>query len=80
VAVQFVAEAALLAALGGSAGAVLGGFVTTVYATARHWSAVVPAPVQLAAVAVALTVGVLAGLYPALRAARLAPAEALRII
>ena len=80
VAAQFVAEAALLAALGGSAGAVLGGFVTTVYATARHWSAVVPAPVLLAAVAVALTVGVLAGLYPALRAARLAPAEALRII
>jgi putative ABC transport system permease protein len=79
VAAQFVAEAALLAAAGGSAGAVLGGFVTTVYATARHWSAVVPVPVLLAAVAVALVVGMLAGLYPAVRAARLAPAEALRI-
>jgi putative ABC transport system permease protein len=80
VAVQFVAEAALLAACGGSAGAVLGGFVTTTYATARHWNAVVPVPVLLAAVGVALVIGVLAGLYPALRAARLAPAEALRII
>jgi len=79
VAAQFVAEAALLAACGGTAGAVLGGFTTTVYAAARHWSAVVPVPVLLAAVAVALAVGVVAGLYPALRAARLAPADALRI-
>ena len=37
-------------------------------------------PVLLAAVAIALALGTVAGLYPALRAARLAPAEALRII
>jgi putative ABC transport system permease protein len=80
IAAQFVAEAALLASAGGAAGAVLGGFTTTLYAAARHWSAVVPAAVLLAAVAIALAVGVIAGLYPALRAARLAPAEALRII
>jgi len=77
---QFVAEAALLAVAGGTAGAVLGGFTTTVYAAARHWNAVVPAPVLLAAVAIALALGAVAGLYPALRAARLPPAEALRII
>jgi len=65
---------------GGAAGAVLGGFTTTVYSAARHWSAVVPAPVLLAAVAIALALGAVAGLYPALRAARLPPAEALRII
>jgi ABC-type lipoprotein release transport system permease subunit len=41
-----------------------------VFAAARKWGAVVPVPVLLASVA---------GLYPALRAARLAPAEALRI-
>jgi len=80
VAAQFVAEAALLAVSGGAAGAVLGGFTTAIYAAARHWSAVVPVPVLLAAVAIALAVGIAAGLYPALRAARLAPAEALRII
>jgi putative ABC transport system permease protein len=80
VAAQFVTEAALLALSGGAAGAVLGALATTGYATARHWTAVVPVPVLLAAVAIALTVGVLAGLYPAIRAARLAPAQALRVV
>jgi len=78
--IQFTAEAGLLAVAGGAAGAVLGGFATTVYAAARHWNAVVPVPVLLAAVGIALLLGAVAGLYPALRAARLAPAEALRII
>ena len=68
-----------LAGCGGVAEAVLGGFTTTVYAAARHWDAVVPVPVLLAAAGVALLVGAVAGLYPALRAARLVPAEALRL-
>jgi putative ABC transport system permease protein len=80
IAVQFVAESALLALAGGAAGAVLGGFATTVYATARHWSAVVPAPTLAAALAAAVAVGTVAGVYPALRAARLSPAEALRTV
>jgi putative ABC transport system permease protein len=79
VAVQFAAEAILLAGCGGVAGAILGGFSTTVYAATRHWQAVVPVPVLLAAAGVALLVGAVAGLYPALRAARLVPAEALRL-
>ena len=79
VAVQFAGEATLLAGCGGVAGAVLGGFTTTVYAATRHWDAVVPVPVLLAAAGVALLVGAVAGLYPALRAARLVPAEALRL-
>ena len=77
---QFVAEAALLAVSGGAAGAVLGALATTIYASARHWSTVVPAPVLLAAIGIALALGAVARLYPALRAARLAPAEALRIV
>jgi ABC-type lipoprotein release transport system permease subunit len=80
IAVQFVAEAALLAGSGGTAGALLGGFATAVYSWARHWSAVVPAPFLLAAVGIALVIGAVAGVYPALRAARLAPAEALRLV
>jgi ABC-type antimicrobial peptide transport system permease subunit len=79
VALQFGAEAVLLAGAGGTAGAVLGGFATAVFATARHWHAVVPIADLAAAVGVALVVGALAGLYPALRAARLSPAEALRL-
>jgi putative ABC transport system permease protein len=79
VAVQFAAEATLLAGCGGVAGAILGGFSTTVYAATRHWEAVVPVPVLLAAAGLALLVGAVAGLYPALRAARLVPAEALRL-
>jgi hypothetical protein len=57
IAVQFVAEAALLAVTGGTAGAVLGGFATAVYAASRNWSAVVPLPVLLAAVGLALLLG-----------------------
>ncbi|HEU5385954.1 MAG TPA: ABC transporter permease [Streptosporangiaceae bacterium] len=79
VAVQFAAEATLLAGAGGAAGAILGGFATTIYATARHWDTVVPVPVLLDAVGVAVLTGAVAGLYPAWRAARLIPAEALRL-
>jgi putative ABC transport system permease protein len=79
VAVQFAGEAVVLAGCGGVAGAVLGGFTTTVYASSRHWEAVVPVPVLLGAAGIALLAGAVAGLYPALRAARLVPAEALRL-
>jgi putative ABC transport system permease protein len=78
IAAQFIAESALLALTGGIAGAVLGGFATAGYAHVRHWAAVVPPTALAAAVAAALGTGAVAGVYPALRAARLPPAEALR--
>ena len=77
---QFVAESTLLATLGGAAGAVLGAFITSVYAATRHWSTEVPVGALLAAVAAALVVGAGAGMYPAIRAARLTPSVALRVV
>jgi putative ABC transport system permease protein len=77
---QFVVEAGLLALIGGTIGAVLGGFTTTIYSETRHWNTVVPGDALVGAVALALVVGVIAGLYPAMRATRLSPAEALRTI
>lgn len=76
--VQFLVEAVLLAAAGGVGGILLGSIVTAGYATSRSWTIAVPAGALGAGVGVALAVGALAGLYPAARAARLAPADAVR--
>jgi putative ABC transport system permease protein len=78
--IQFVAEATLLAVIGGASGSILGALATAVYASARHWHTVVALPLVLAAVALALLVGATAGLYPALRASRLSPSEARRTV
>ncbi len=75
---QFLAEALLLAACGGIAGASLGALVTSVYASLRGWSVVVPAYALAGGVCAAVMIGAIAGLYPAVRAARLSPTEALR--
>jgi putative ABC transport system permease protein len=74
---QFLAESLLLSALGGVGGAVLGIAVTTLYATTQSWATVVPAWAMAGGVAATLLIGAIAGLYPAIRAARLAPTEAL---
>jgi putative ABC transport system permease protein len=76
--VQFVVESLLLALLGGAGGVVLGALVTAGYALRQHWQVVVPLTGVAGGVGVALLLGALAGLYPAVRAARLAPTDALR--
>jgi putative ABC transport system permease protein len=78
VGLQFLCEAATLSVTGGVAGAVLGALAVTIYAAIRNWGTSVPAGVLVGAVGIALAVGALGGLYPAWRAARLSPAEALR--
>jgi putative ABC transport system permease protein len=78
VGVQFVAEAATLSLTGGVAGAIVGALAVTIYAGARHWSTSVPPAAMAGAIGLGLAVGVAGGLYPAWRASRLSPAEALR--
>src|SRR6266498_2381491 len=75
---QFLVESLLLAALGGAAGVAAGAAITSGVAQQRHWAVLVPAVAAWGGLASALLVGAVAGLYPALRAARLAPTDALR--
>ncbi len=74
---QFLAESLLLSALGGMGGVMLGIAVTTTYATTQAWPPVVPVWATAGGVGATLVIGAIAGLYPAIRAARLAPTEAL---
>jgi putative ABC transport system permease protein len=78
VGLQFVSEAAVISVAGGITGAVLGALAVTVYAALRHWATSVPPSVLVAGVGLALAIGAVGGLYPAWRASRLSPAEALR--
>jgi len=74
---QFLVESLMLSALGGLAGVTLGMAVTMIYATTRNLTAVIPAWATLGGLAATLAIGALAGLYPAVRASRLPPTEAL---
>jgi putative ABC transport system permease protein len=74
---QFLAEALLLSVLGGTAGVLLGSVVTAAYAALQSWPAVVPICVMVGGICATVIVGAVAGLYPALAAAKVAPTEAL---
>jgi putative ABC transport system permease protein len=78
VAAQFLTESLVLASVGGVAGLVIGFGATVTMAYLRGWATLIPADAIWGGPVVAATVGAVAGLYPALRAARLSPVDALR--
>ncbi len=78
VALQFLSESLLLAAVGGAGGVGIGIAVTAGYARLQGWQTLVPPIAIGGGIAAAVVIGAIAGLYPAIRAARLSPTEALR--
>ncbi|POM24979.1 Macrolide export ATP-binding/permease protein MacB [Actinomadura rubteroloni] len=78
--VQFLSEAILLAALGGVIGVALGSVATFIYAAIKGWSTVVPVLAWGGGFGASVAIGAIAGLLPALRAARMQPTEALRTV
>ena len=74
---QFLTESLLLSALGGATGALLGAATTYGFASFQGWTAVVPPQSLAGGLAATLLIGVVAGLYPAIRASRLHPTVAL---
>jgi len=75
--VQFLAEAVLLALVGGAAGVCAGALATAIYASAKHELVVIPALAWGGGLGAAIVIGAVAGLWPALRAARMSPTQAL---
>jgi putative ABC transport system permease protein len=75
---QFLGEAILLALLGGASGVAAGVLATAIYAQTKNWTLVIPTTAWAGGLVAAVLIGAIAGLVPALRAARMSPTEALR--
>jgi putative ABC transport system permease protein len=74
---QFLAEAITLSLIGGVAGIITGALATAIYAHGKGWATVIPADAWGGGLAAAVLIGALAGLLPAIGAARLSPTQAL---
>ena len=77
---QFLAESILLAVIGGVVGVLAGILATAIYADTKHWAIVIPAEAWAGGIAAAILIGAVAGLMPAVRASRMPPTVALRMV
>jgi putative ABC transport system permease protein len=75
---QFVIEAIMISFVGGTFGIVFGFAMSRLIAVLAGWSTIVTAPSILLAFLVSISVGLVFGIYPAMKAARLDPVEAIR--
>jgi putative ABC transport system permease protein len=78
VGIQFLSEALLLSLVGGLGGVALGAVATAAYSGLQDWDVLIPPIAIFGGLGAALVIGAVAGLYPAIRASRLSPTEALR--
>ena len=75
---QFLVESVMLSCLGGIAGVAIGAAITSGYARSRDWTLSIPVSTLAAGIGASLVLGALVGVYPASRASRLAPADAIK--
>ena len=80
ISVQFLGESLLLSAIGGVGGVILGSAVTAGWAATQGWGILVPSVAIVGGLVAAIGIGALSGLYPAMRAARVSPTDALRTL
>jgi putative ABC transport system permease protein len=80
IACQFAIEAVTLCGMGGAAGVPLGVAAACLLALARGWPIAISGASVVVALAAACAVGVAFGLYPAIRAARITPIDAIRAL
>lgn len=78
IAVQFLVESVLVTSIGGTVGLALGLVFSRVMSSILGFQTVVTAQMAMVGVISSVTVGVAFGLYPAIKAARLNPVDALR--
>ena len=75
---QFLTEAVVLASVGGVIGLLIGIVTSKWMAMKFEWPTLLSPPVMLGTMLLAGFAGIVAGFYPALRASRLDPIDALR--